>query len=120
MTGRAARNGFARQLDEASRVAAERLRWPAERIAAYRDVRLRQLLSHARHHSRWHAARLRGINLDRITAADLPAIPPMTKMDLLENWDGIVTDPALTLARAEDNLRAGNGSAGRRCWTTGT
>ncbi len=106
MTESGARDDFARRLDAAAKAGAERLHWPAERMAAYRNTRLRQLLGHARQHSRWHADHLRDIDLDRITVADLAAIPPMTKEHLLENWDGIVTDRSLTMARAEENLRA--------------
>jgi len=77
---------------------------PRRRGLEVQNDRLRQLIHHAKVSSPWHADRLRAIDVDTFTVADLPAIPPMTKADLLENWDRIVTDPRVTLSRAEEHL----------------
>jgi phenylacetate-coenzyme A ligase PaaK-like adenylate-forming protein len=78
--------------------------WPRRRVLDLQEQRLRALLHHARTHSSWHADRLRSVDVDTFRVADIPAIPPMTKTDLMEHWDGIVTDPGLSLARAEEHL----------------
>src|SRR5215472_6157520 len=84
--------------------AVERLTWPIERLHALRDERLRAVVRHAREHSPWHARRLRDVDPDSLTGDDLSAIPPMTKQDLMANWDEIVTDPRLTLDVARRHL----------------
>jgi phenylacetate-CoA ligase len=83
---------------------AERLTWPLERLQRLRDQRLRSLLRTAKDRSPWHARRLARIHPDSVTGADLLAIPPMTKGDVMANWDEIVTDRRLTLALAEAHL----------------
>lgn len=53
----------------------------------------------------WQLRHLRaGIDADTVTGADLAAIPTMTKADVMEHWDEIVTDPRLTLELAETHL----------------
>src|SRR5438874_2370190 len=78
--------------------------WPLERLHALRDERLRSLLRVARERSPWHAQRLRHVDPGMISGDDLSAIPPMTKSDLMANWDQIVTDRRLTLEVAEAHL----------------
>src|SRR4051812_13227710 len=85
-------------------IEAERLTWPLERLHRLRDERLRALLRTAKTRSPWHAKRLAGVDADAVTAADLAAIPAMTKMDVMEHWDEIVTDRRLTLELAEAHL----------------
>jgi hypothetical protein len=51
----------------------------------------------AKAHSRWHRARLTHVDPDRVTEDSIADIPPMTKHDLMENFDAIVTDPRVTL-----------------------
>jgi phenylacetate-CoA ligase len=82
----------------------ERLTWPPERLAAHRTTELRKLLATAREASPWHRARLTGTDIDTVDAADLTALPVMTKDDLMQNFDEIVTDPRLRLATVEDHL----------------
>ena len=55
-----------------------RLRWPAERLAAERRDRLRDLLRVAKVASPWHRDRLAGIDPDGFEEADLAGLPPMT------------------------------------------
>ncbi|SCF27592.1 phenylacetate--CoA ligase family protein [Micromonospora mirobrigensis] len=89
-----------------SRVAAEseKLAWPLERLHRLRDERLRELIRHAKLNSPWHAKRLKHIDPDTVSGGDLDAIPPMTKADVMENWDEIVTDPRLNLEVAQAHL----------------
>ena len=85
-------------------VEAERLTWPLERLHRLRDERLRALLRTAKTRSPWHAKRLAGVDADAVAGADLAAIPTMTKTDVMEHWDEIVTDRRLTLELAEAHL----------------
>ncbi|MDQ1422776.1 MAG: hypothetical protein QOD72_274 [Acidimicrobiaceae bacterium] len=83
---------------------ADRLTWPLERLHGLRDERLRALLRTAKAHSSWHRRRLAGIDADTATGADVATLPTMTKADVMEHWDEIVTDPRLTLELAENHL----------------
>src|SRR3954468_839548 len=71
---------------------AERLTWPLERLHRLRDERLRTLLRTAKAPPPCHAERLAGVDVDAATGADMAAIPTMTKTDVMEHWDEIVTD----------------------------
>lgn len=88
----------------------ERLSWPAQRLRAEREARLRALVHDAREQSPWHRARLADVDPGRLTEDDLSELPVMTKDDLMEHFDEIVTDPRLTLELVEahlDRLAAG-------------
>ncbi len=106
-----------------------RLRWSRAEIDAEQTRALRELVSHAARYSPWHRERLRRLAGDRLTPAALRDIPPMTKGDLMEHWDVIVTDPRCTFKAAETHLAgltadayflddlhviASGGSSGRR------
>ncbi|MBV9992175.1 MAG: phenylacetate--CoA ligase family protein [Alphaproteobacteria bacterium] len=82
-----------------------RMSWPREQIDAHRTKSLRNLLRHAKAHSPWHARRLAHIDAERATPADLDDFPVMTKSDLMDNWDEIVTVPGATRKGAEAVLR---------------
>ena len=77
--------------------AVRRLRWSADRLAAERERRLRELLTWSVEHSPFHARRLAGIDVDSFTEADLPMLPVMTKSELMANFDDVVTDRSLNL-----------------------
>ena len=62
------------------------------------------MLRTAKARSPWHGKRLAGVDVDAVTGADLAAIPTMTKTDVMEHWDEIVTDRRLTLELAEAHL----------------
>lgn len=53
-------------------------------------------VAHAREHSPWHRRRLASVDLARLGASDLRALPAMTKDDLMPHVDEIVTDPQPT------------------------
>ncbi len=106
-----------------------RLDWPAARISAERESRLRVLLVRARERSSYHRERLRGVDLKRFAVSSLPELEPMTKDDLLAGFDDIVTDQRLSLGEINEHLErmtsdaylfdeyhaiASGGSSGRR------
>jgi phenylacetate-coenzyme A ligase PaaK-like adenylate-forming protein len=82
----------------------ERLDWPVERLTAHRTQRLREFVREAMDRSPWHRERLADVDPDRLDEAGLHALPPMTKTDLMENFDRIVTDDRLTLRLLEEHL----------------
>src|SRR4051794_11853955 len=77
--------------------ALERLYWPIERLQEEREGALRNLVRIAKASSPWHRARLRHIDPETLTEASLQDIAPMTKDDVMENFDAISTDPRITL-----------------------
>jgi phenylacetate-coenzyme A ligase PaaK-like adenylate-forming protein len=82
----------------------DRLMWPAERIAVERERGLRELLRVAKERSPWHRERLAHIDPDSFTESDLVSIPPMTKDDMMDGFDGVITDRRLTREIAESHL----------------
>ena len=83
-----------------------RLQWSEEQLHAERERQLRAVIATAKQHSAWHARRLAHINPATVTEDDLSSIPTMTKHDLMENFDDIVTDPRLTRVTIEQHLDA--------------
>jgi phenylacetate-coenzyme A ligase PaaK-like adenylate-forming protein len=57
---------------------------------------MRVLLAAARTRSPWHRERLRDVDAATFTEADLPSLPTMSKADLMDNFEAVVTDPRLT------------------------
>ena len=103
-----------RHLEDATALVPEhlaRIMWPAERLRAERELRLRRLLKGAQTSSPWHRERLRGCNADQVTEADLDRLPVMTKDDLMTNFDSIVTDHRLSLDLVESHLATLTGDA---------
>jgi phenylacetate-CoA ligase len=88
-----------------------RLGWSPERIRAEREERLRALVQVATARSPWHRRRLAHLDPERLTERDLGDIPPMTKADLVEHFDEIVTDPRLTRALVEEHLATATGES---------
>ena len=82
----------------------ERLDWPADRLALHRVQRLRELVREAIDRSPWHRERLAGIDATRLDEDSLRELPPMTKADLMDNFDRIVTDERLSLGLVNDHL----------------
>ena len=96
-----------RHLADAMRLAPrliERLGWPADRLAAHRAARLRELAGHAVKRSAWHRERLAGVDTGRLDEASLAELPTMTKTDLMDNFDRIVTDERLSLTLVNAHL----------------
>lgn len=82
----------------------ERLSWSPDQLATEQHRALRALLEVASTRSAWHGGRLAGINLDTVTPENIDSLPVMTKSDLMENFDEIVTDQRLGRAVCEDHL----------------
>jgi phenylacetate-coenzyme A ligase PaaK-like adenylate-forming protein len=78
-----------------------RLDWSADQIRRHRDQALRSLLGYARERSPFYAERLRGLDLDAVTAADLASVPMLTKAEAQAEWDAIITTPDLNRVKAE-------------------
>ena len=83
-----------------------RLSWTREQVGAEREPALRAILAHARAHSPWHRRRLAAVDVERVSADDLGALPVMTKDDLMTHFDEIVTDARLTRDVVEAHLAA--------------
>jgi hypothetical protein len=94
-------------LDMRSRIPAlvQRFDWPAERLKADREVRLRKLVAHAKAHSAWYGKHLVDVNAQTLTEETLADVPPMSKADLMEHFDAISTDPRITRDASESHLR---------------
>jgi phenylacetate-CoA ligase len=89
-----------------------RLRWDAGRLAAERERRLRELLAYAAEHSPFWRERLAGRDLANFTEADLPSLPVLTRAEMMAEFDRVVTDPRLTLARIQQHLDLPDGDRG--------
>lgn len=83
---------------------AERLSWSADRLHREREKKLGALIHTAKERSPWHQKRLADIDPATVMEADLDRIPPMTKGDLMDHWDDIVTDRRLSLDLANAHL----------------
>ncbi|HUW74836.1 MAG TPA: hypothetical protein VMW05_12590 [Methyloceanibacter sp.] len=83
-----------------------RLAWSTEEIEAERQRGLRKTLAFAKAKSPWHAERLKHIDGESFTEADLGRLPVMTKNDVMSNWDAVVTDRRLTLAECNAHIAA--------------
>lgn len=117
------------RFQEFATVLRARIDWPAHRLREERTRALRALVATAVVRSPWHRLRLSGFDVDSLTEADIVRLPTMTKSDLMDNFDAIVTDPRVTLEMCEavlngrdvgeylfDEYRvvASGGSSGRR------
>ncbi|GAC1604180.1 MAG: phenylacetate--CoA ligase family protein [Acidimicrobiales bacterium] len=85
---------------------AERLDWSAEALSAAQDEALRHLVRVAIAGSSWHRERLSDIDVGSLHAADLGQLPVMSKDDLMDNFDDIVTDRRLTRELCERHVDA--------------
>jgi hypothetical protein len=114
---------------------AARIDWPEDLVRAERLRALRVLLATAARRSPWHRERLAGFDLEAFCEADIASLPVMTKTDLMDNLDSIVTDRRVTRELCERHLHeltgdgyllgeyhvvASGGSSGQReCSSTG-
>jgi phenylacetate-CoA ligase len=92
------------ELQDAYMQGVRRLRWDADRLAAERQRRLRELLVHAAEHSPFWRERLAGHDLANFTEADLPSLPILTKAEMMTDFDRILTVPGLTRARVKEHI----------------
>lgn len=70
-----------------------------EMLATRQQERLNELVKFARANSRFYAGKYRGLPE---TITDLSMLPPVTKGELMEHFDDVVTDPSV---RKEDVLK---------------
>lgn len=83
-----------------------RLDWPADRIRAHRNARLRSVLTYARERSPFYTERLAGLDVRTVTADDLRAVPILDKSEAQGAWDAIVTTAEVNRQGAERVLAA--------------
>lgn len=88
-----------------------RIEWSAARLQEERSRALRALIEAAIRGSRWHPERLAHIDIARMTHAEVEALPVMTKADLMEHFDEIVTDRRLSREACERHLEGLGGDA---------
>jgi phenylacetate-CoA ligase len=94
-----------------------------DEILALQEKRWRRLLHHARTQSPFYRRRLDGLDLDRCRITD---VPPLTKAELMEHFDEIVTDRRIKLADVtrfmDDPNNLGQAYLGRYsvCHTSGS
>ena len=89
----------------------ERIAWSRGRLSTERRIRLRAVLRQASERSPWFRARLADLDVNRVSEEDLRRLPPMTKDDLMEHFDEIVTDRRLSLDAVERHLERATGDA---------
>lgn len=89
----------------------ERVAWTAERLHAERTAQLRELIGIAVQRSPWHRDRLGEVDLTTLDADDVRRLPVMTKADLMDNFDAIVTDPGVRLADVNAHIAKLDGDA---------
>ena len=77
-------------------------RWSRERLEAHQRERLQEVVRHAAARSAAYRDRLEGLDLSR--PVDLSAIAPVTKAELMDRFDGWVTDPRLRREEVERHL----------------
>ena len=77
--------------------AVARLSWGRERVREEQVRRLRRVLAHAQRHSPFHAARLARVDAEAFQLEDLVELSSMTKDDVMDAWDQVVTDRELHL-----------------------
>jgi phenylacetate-CoA ligase len=92
------------ELQDAYLRGVRRLRWNADRLASERQRRLRELLVWAADRSPFWGARLAGRDLAAFTEADLPSLPILTRAEMMEEFDRLITVPGLTRARVIDHV----------------
>jgi phenylacetate-coenzyme A ligase PaaK-like adenylate-forming protein len=83
-----------------------RLRLDRAALAARQRDGLRELLRTARARSPFHARRLAAVDVERFELGDLESLPVMTKADLMQHFDDVLTDRRVTRALCEAALRA--------------
>src|SRR5277367_6484331 len=92
------------ELQDAYMQGVRRLRWDAGRLAAERERRLRELLVYAADRSPFWRERLAGHDLANFTEADLPSLPILTKAEMMQEFDRVLTVPGLTRARVAEHI----------------
>ncbi len=74
-----------------------RLSWSRDEIERERTNALRRLLAYAKANSPWHGRRLAEMDPANFTPDQLSSVPIMSKQNIMDHWDEIVTDQRLKL-----------------------
>ena len=82
----------------------DQLGWSAQRLAEHRNHQLRELLGTAAQRSPWYRERLADVDLGSLDETRLDELPVLTKAELMEHFDDIVTDSRLSLVGVEQHL----------------
>jgi phenylacetate-coenzyme A ligase PaaK-like adenylate-forming protein len=82
----------------------QRIEWSAAQVEAHQRAGLRRLVAHATEHSPFHRRRLTGIDPASLEPADLASLPVMTKAEMMDELDEVLTDPRISSADAERAL----------------
>jgi len=78
--------------------------WNRERVRAHQRERLRGLLAHALARSPFHARRLAGIDPERFELADLAGLPVMSKAQMMDEFDQLLTNRRIARREVEAHL----------------
>ncbi len=81
-----------------------RLDWDAPQLAQHQREQLRALLATAIERSPFHARRLAGIDPGCFELGQLPDLPVMSKPQMMDSFDELLTDRRLTRTRVEQQL----------------
>ena len=84
----------------------QRLGLARDQLRDWQRDRLRRLLATAIQRSAFHARRLSGLDPARFELADLPGLPVMTKTQMMDHFDELITGRRLTREAAERALAA--------------
>jgi phenylacetate-coenzyme A ligase PaaK-like adenylate-forming protein len=84
----------------------ERLRWSRQQIEASQREGLRALVRHAVENSPFHRRRLGHLDPNRLDLPDLANLPVMTKAEMMEALDDVLTDRRVNRQLVEQALAA--------------
>ncbi len=79
--------------------------WPLRRLSEYQRASLRRLRDHAYAKSPFYARFHNGLK-----DAPLEDLPVLTKSELMDNWDDVVTDRSVTLSEVQEYISSGGWS----------
>lgn len=82
----------------------KRLNWTKDQLKTFQLGRLRKLLTIAKNKTGWYQQRLAHINPEKFTLNNLQDLPTLTKADVMQHWDKLITVPELTRQIAENHL----------------
>lgn len=82
----------------------KRLHWTQEQLKTFQLERLRKLLSLAKNKTNWYRERLHHIDPENFSLNNLHDLPTLTKTDVMQHWDELITVPGLTQKIAENHL----------------
>lgn len=85
--------------------AVARLSWSRERVLEEQTRRLREVVAAAQRDSRFSQERLGHVEASTLDLGDLGKLPPLTKADIMSNWDDFVADERLRLDEVNAHLR---------------